>query len=59
MSASVQPETLRGALERMLVESDNTACDVLLRLAGGPAAVTARLRESVTPGSPESAAYNP
>jgi beta-lactamase class A len=43
----------------MLVESDNTACDVLLRLAGGPAAVTARLRESVTPGSPESAAYNP
>jgi beta-lactamase class A len=36
---------LRELLEKMLVESDNTACDALLRLAGGPAAVTARLRE--------------
>jgi beta-lactamase class A len=32
-------------LELMLGESDNTASDAMLRLAGGPAAVTARLRE--------------
>lgn len=32
-------------LELMLVISDNTATDVLLRLAGGPSAVTRRLRE--------------
>lgn len=30
-------------LERMLTESDNTACDVLLRLLGGPRAVDAWL----------------
>ncbi len=32
-------------LELMVGESDNTASDALLRLAGGPAAVTRRLRE--------------
>ena len=32
-------------LELMVGESDNTASDVLLRLAGGPAAVTERMRE--------------
>jgi beta-lactamase class A len=32
-------------LEAMLVVSDNTAADLLLRLAGGAPAVTARLRE--------------
>lgn len=32
-------------LELMLGDSDNTASDAMLRLAGGPAAVTARLRE--------------
>ena len=36
--------TVRELLRYMLVESDNTACDVLLRLAGGAAAVTGRLR---------------
>ena len=37
--------TVGRLLELMLGESDNTASDTLLRLAGGPAAVTARLRE--------------
>ena len=37
--------TVGRLLELMLGESDNTASDALLRLAGGPAAVTARLRE--------------
>jgi beta-lactamase class A len=37
--------SVRDLLERMLVESDNAACDVLLRLAGGAPPVTARLRE--------------
>lgn len=37
--------TLGRLLELMLGESDNTASDALLRLAGGPAAVTARMRE--------------
>lgn len=36
--------TVRELLRYMLVESDNTACDMLLRLAGGAAAVTGRLR---------------
>lgn len=36
--------SVRLLLERMLIESDNTATDVLLRIAGGPAAVTAYLR---------------
>jgi len=35
--------TLRELLETMLVDSDNTAADVLLPLAGGPEVVTARL----------------
>jgi beta-lactamase class A len=37
--------TVERVLELMLGESDNSASDVLLRLAGGPAAVTARMRE--------------
>jgi beta-lactamase class A len=32
-------------LEQTLVEGDNTAADLLLRICGGPAAVAARLRE--------------
>lgn len=36
--------SVRLLLERMLIESDNTSTDVLLRLAGGAAAVTAHLR---------------
>ena len=36
--------TVRELLWVMMVESDGTACDVLLRLAGGPAAVTEYLR---------------
>jgi beta-lactamase class A len=37
--------TLGRLLELMLGESDNSACDKLLRLSGGPAAVTGRIRE--------------
>ncbi|MGB9701009.1 MAG: class A beta-lactamase [Thermodesulfobacteriota bacterium] len=37
--------SVRNLLELMLVVSDNTATDILLRLAGGPKAVTARLRD--------------
>lgn len=37
--------TARELLEAALVESDNTASDLVLRLSGGPAAVMARLRE--------------
>lgn len=36
--------SLRNLLELMLVVSDNTATDILMRLAGGPKAVTACLR---------------
>ncbi|MBI5968927.1 MAG: class A beta-lactamase [Deltaproteobacteria bacterium] len=36
--------SVRNLLELMLVISDNSATDVLLRLAGGPEAVTARMR---------------
>jgi beta-lactamase class A len=36
--------TVRELLEDTLIESDNTASDILLREAGGGAAVTARLR---------------
>ncbi|MCS6817649.1 MAG: class A beta-lactamase [Blastocatellia bacterium] len=37
--------SVRNLLELMLLISDNTATDVLLRLAGGPETVTARMRE--------------
>jgi|DewCreStandDraft_5_1066085.scaffolds.fasta_scaffold00077_20 beta-lactamase class A len=37
--------SVRNLLELMLLISDNTATDVLLRVAGGAEAVTARLRE--------------
>lgn len=37
--------TLERLLELMLGESDNSASDTLLRLAGGPSAVTARMRD--------------
>lgn len=36
--------SIRNLLELMLLISDNSATDVVLRLAGGPAAVTARMR---------------
>ncbi|MGQ9693454.1 MAG: class A beta-lactamase [Thermodesulfobacteriota bacterium] len=36
--------SVQNLLELMLVISDNTATDILLRLAGGPQAVTERLR---------------
>jgi beta-lactamase class A len=38
--------SIRELLEAMLVESDNTAADLLLPLAGGPEAITAQLDES-------------
>jgi beta-lactamase class A len=37
--------TIAQLLEAMLVESDNTAGDLLMRVAGGPEMVTGRLRE--------------
>jgi beta-lactamase class A len=37
--------TIERLLDLMLSESDNTASDILMRQAGGPEAVTARLRE--------------
>jgi beta-lactamase class A len=37
--------SVQNLLELMLLISDNTATDLLLRLAGGPEAVTARMRE--------------
>lgn len=37
--------SVRNLMELMLLISDNSATDVLLRLAGGPEAVTARMRE--------------
>jgi len=36
--------TLGDLIELMMVESDNTACDAVLKLVGGPAAVERRLR---------------
>jgi len=36
--------SVANLIEVMISESDNTATDICLRLAGGPAAVTARLR---------------
>lgn len=37
--------TVRELLDAMVAQSDNTACDVLLRRVGGPAVVTSRMRE--------------
>ncbi len=37
--------SIRNLMELMLLISDNSAADILLRLAGGPDAVTARMRE--------------
>ncbi len=37
--------SVRNLLELMLLISDNSATDVVLRLAGGPKAVTAKMRE--------------
>lgn len=37
--------TVASLIERMVRDSDNTACDVLLGIIGGPAAVTRRMRE--------------
>lgn len=36
--------TIRQLLDYMIVGSDNTACDVLLRVSGGPPAVMSRLQ---------------
>jgi len=38
-------ETIGRLLEAMVVDSDNTACDKLLSLIGGPAAVDAQVRK--------------
>ena len=37
--------SVRNLMELMLLISDNSAADILLRLAGGPEAVTARMRD--------------
>jgi beta-lactamase class A len=37
--------SVRNLLELMLLVSDNSATDIVLRLAGGPEAVTAKMRE--------------
>jgi|GEM_PF-85207 len=37
--------SIRNLMELMLLISDNSAADILLRLAGGPDAVTARMRD--------------
>jgi beta-lactamase class A len=42
--------SIENLMEVMLVISDNTAADILLREAGGPHAVTARMRELGLPG---------
>lgn len=42
--------SLANLMELMLVISDNTAADLVLREAGGPAAVTARMRDLGFPG---------
>jgi beta-lactamase class A len=42
--------SLHNLLELMLTESDNTATDVLMELAGGPAAVTAWVRSQGVDG---------
>lgn len=42
--------SLRNLLELMLLISDNSATDIVLRLAGGPQAVTAKMREINIPG---------
>jgi beta-lactamase class A len=42
--------SIENLMELMLVISDNTAADVMLREAGGPAAVTARMRALGLPG---------
>lgn len=47
LSTNAKPVALSigGLLRWMLEESDNTACDAILRLVGGPAAVTKQMRE--------------
>src|ERR1019366_1126061 len=42
--------SVENFLEMMLVISDNTAADVVLREAGGPTAVTARMKTLGLPG---------
>jgi beta-lactamase class A len=42
--------SIENLMEMMLVISDNSAADVMLREAGGPDAVTARMRELGLPG---------
>jgi beta-lactamase class A len=41
--------TLANLVERMVRDSDNTACDVILGIIGGPAAVTRRMHELELP----------
>src|ERR1051326_1610708 len=49
--------TIGELVEAVLLDSDNTASDALLRIAGGPAAVTARMRslgiDDITVSRPE------
>jgi beta-lactamase class A len=49
-SAGTATATVRDLLAAMMIESDNTASDLVLRLAGGPAGVMARLREAGVEG---------
>ncbi|MEO8025673.1 MAG: class A beta-lactamase [Bryobacteraceae bacterium] len=42
--------SIRNLMELMLLISDNSATDILLKLAGGPAAVTAKMKELGLPG---------
>jgi beta-lactamase class A len=42
--------SIENLLEMMLVISDNSAADLMLRTAGGPEAVTARMKELGLPG---------
>jgi beta-lactamase class A len=42
--------SIENLMELMLVVSDNSAADVMLRVAGGPEAVTARMRAIGLPG---------
>jgi beta-lactamase class A len=46
LRAGAATATARELLAAMMIESDNTASDLVLRLAGGPGGVMARLREA-------------
>lgn len=50
LRAGAATATARELLAAMMMESDNTASDLVLRLAGGPGGVMARLREAGVEG---------